>query len=245
MYAMKVNADHTGWARRYHVALRHYLRDGPSASLKPAFRLGASAVALGLETLDLALLHEQSLVRLALPGGDSKSRRQAVERANRFFIETIVPIEKTHPTARKDDALVAQLAQVLARRTEEVRASGRLLARNASERQAVEVKLRKSGKHHAKLAQESSRLKRQVRGQTGVLFLAQEDERKKNSRRLHDEVVQVLLAINLRLLALRTKAKVNMETLEKEIAGTQRLVRESIATINRFAYESAVQYKAK
>lgn len=45
----------------YQAALRRYLKPGSAADARPALRLGRRAVALGLETLDLALIHEQAL----------------------------------------------------------------------------------------------------------------------------------------------------------------------------------------
>ena len=40
------------------------LKQGPQASLQPAQELGREAVILGLETLDLARIHEQALATL-------------------------------------------------------------------------------------------------------------------------------------------------------------------------------------
>jgi hypothetical protein len=58
-----------GLSQRYVAALRKHLQQGPQASLKPALRLGREAVTLGLETLELARIHEQSLATLELSKG--------------------------------------------------------------------------------------------------------------------------------------------------------------------------------
>ena len=42
------------------TALRRHLKQAPGASLLPALQLGRRAVALGLETLELARLHDQT-----------------------------------------------------------------------------------------------------------------------------------------------------------------------------------------
>ena len=60
--ARSVKSKSSVLARRYQAALRRYLQQGPAASLHPAVRLGRQAVALGLETLDLAVIHEQALL---------------------------------------------------------------------------------------------------------------------------------------------------------------------------------------
>ncbi len=46
-------------SRRYRAALRAHLKRGRHASLDSAHGLGGQALAAGLQTLDLAKLHEQ------------------------------------------------------------------------------------------------------------------------------------------------------------------------------------------
>jgi mitogen-activated protein kinase 1/3 len=58
---------------RYLKALRHHIRDDAGAAQNR--RLGDHAVALGLETLDLARIHDQALAEL-LPGAASPSERK-------------------------------------------------------------------------------------------------------------------------------------------------------------------------
>jgi signal transduction histidine kinase len=66
---------------------------------------------------------------------------------------------------------------------------------------------------------------------------AQEDERKRISRELHDEIAQTLVGINVRLSELSRDAEVNPRGLQKRIARAQRLVEKSVATVHRFARE--------
>ena len=51
------------------------------------------------------------------------------------------------------------------------------------------------------------------------------------------EIAQTLMGINVRLLTLKRAAMGNRATLKKKIANTQRLVQESIRSINQFASE--------
>ena len=234
---MKTKVKTAGWLRRYQAALGGYLKQGSVTGLDVALRLGRQAVALGLETLDLAQLHEQALTELAATGGSSSASPRRARRSKSFFNEVIVPIEKTHPTALKDDVRVDQLSQTLHQRTLESSASDRRLKQSVVSRQASEAALEKSGKNRAKLVQESHRLQKRLRLQTGAIISAQENEWKKNSRKLHNEIAQTLLAINFGLLALKTTAKANTDKIAKEIAKTQRLVRKSVITINRVAHE--------
>jgi signal transduction histidine kinase len=84
------------------------------------------------------------------------------------------------------------------------------------------------------LVKESRRLQKHLRHLTHQILSAQEEERKKISRDLHDEIAQTLLGINVRLLTLKNGATANTESLQKEIASTQRLVKESVKTMSRF-----------
>ncbi len=55
-------------SRHYQNALRKHLRQSPSVGLESARGVGSQALAAGLQTLDLAKLHEQTLIADLLPG---------------------------------------------------------------------------------------------------------------------------------------------------------------------------------
>ena len=218
---------------RYASALRTHLKRGPKASLQPARGLGRQAVGLGLETLDLAKIHEGALASLEA----HSSRDGIIKRAEIFFAEAITPIEKTHRAALKDNVRLNRLSKTLGRRTVDLAASNRSLKQGIVRRQAVEQALKKSTGHYARLLKESRRLQKHLRDLTHQILSAQEEERTKISRELHDEIAQTLLGINVRLLTLKKGADVNTDGLKKEIASTQRLVKRSVQTMNRFARE--------
>ena len=121
--------------------LRKHLKQGPQASLQPARGLGRQAVASGLETLDVARIHEQALATLEA----SSSRDGIIKRAGMFFAEAITPIEKTHRAALKANARLDQLNKKLGRRTVDLAASNRSLKQGIAQRKAVEQALKKSG----------------------------------------------------------------------------------------------------
>ena len=183
---------------------------------------------MGLETLALALIHEQALASLAASDGSVKTRKRTVNRAKLFFAETLLPIEKKHGAAMKANVRVNQMAQALHRRTVESASSTRHLKRNIIKRQKAEAALKKSGSDRTKLLRQSDNLHTLLREETRKIMSAQEKERKKNSLQLQNEVAQTLLAINIGLLALKTSAEANTRKFSKEIANTQRLVRASI-----------------
>jgi len=69
------------------------------------------------------------------------------------------------------------------------------------------------------------------------LLLTQEEERRRISRELHDEIVQTLVGINVHLASLSVKARVDVKDLRKKISRTQKLVEKSVNIVHRFARE--------
>ena len=220
-------------SRRYVTALRKYLKHGSRDGLPLASALGREAVVLRLETLEMARIHERALVTLEL----SKSKDGLAERAQIFFTEAIAPIVETHRAARQSKNDLDRLNGTLGRRTAELAATNRQLQRGIVRRKNVEAALKKSGQHYAKLLKESLQLQEDLRHLTHQVLAAQEDERKKISRKLQNEIAQTLLGINVRLLSLKQDARSNTKGLKNEIASTQQLVLRSAKSVRRVARE--------
>ena len=186
----------------------------------------------------MAKIHEAALAALEA----SSSKDGIIKRAEIFFAEAITPIEKTHRAALKAKAHLNQLNKTLGRRTVDLAASNRFLKQGIVQRQAAEQALKKSAGHSARLVKQSRRLQKRLRHLTHQILSTQESERTKISHELHDEIVQTLVAINLRLLTLKIEATANTEGLKNEIASTQRLVKKSVRTMNRYAREFGKQH---
>jgi two-component system sensor histidine kinase DegS len=220
-------------SQQYVAALRRFLKQGPRASVQPARSLGRKAMALELETLDVARVHEAALASLEA----SSSQDGIIKQAQIFFTEVITPIETTHRAARKTSGDLNRLTKTLSRRTAELTASGRRLKRGIIQRKVAEKALKKSGKHRTDLLEQSRLVQQHLRLLTRQILSAQEANRTKISRDLHDEIAQTLLGINVRLLALKNESVANAEGLKKEIANTQRLVEKSKKALSRFVRE--------
>ena len=227
-------------SRRYASALRKHLKEGPKASLQPARGLGQQAVSLGLETLDVAKIHEGALANLEA----LSSRDGIIERAEIFFTEAVSPIEKTHEAALKDKTQLLQVNKRLDRRTVDLAATNRSLKQGVVRRKAVESALRKSSDHSKKLLEESRRLRKHLQHLAQQIMSAHEDKRKKVSQELQNEIAQTLLGINVRLMALKKDAGAKAKSLEKQIASTRRIVDKSMKSIRRFARELGKNYEA-
>jgi signal transduction histidine kinase len=199
--------------------------------LRPAIVLGRRAVVLGLETLELARIHEQAIFILEL----SKSKDGEIKRAENFFTEAITPIVETHRAARRSKIELDRLNVMLGRRTRELAVSNRQLQSGIVRRKNVEAALRKSGEHNTRLLKESLQLQGSLRQLTHKVLATQEHERTSISRELQDEIAQTLLGINVRLLSLKQEARTNAGGLKSEIASTQRLVVKSAESVRRAA----------
>ena len=226
-----------GLSRRYAAVLRKHLKQGPRASLQPAQGLGRRAMALGLETLDLARFHEQALIPLVLPNYSPGTRDRMIRRAGTFFAEAITPIEKTHRTAREANAQLQRMIQTLNQRSMDLAASNRRLRQEITQRKSVEESLRKSEQHSSGLLEQSRHMQDQLRLLSRQLLSVQEEERKRISRELHDQIAQTLTGINIRLDSLKSESTLNTKGLQKKISSTQRLVEKSVDIVHRFARE--------
>jgi signal transduction histidine kinase len=218
-------------AEQYLVALRKHLRQAAGEGSQPALSLGRQTVALGLDALQLARVHDQALATLGL----SNDQNGQTKRAEMFFSEALTPIVETHRAAQQSKMDLHRLNVTLDRRTLELAVTNRQLQRGIIRRKSVEGALKKSGIRYTKLLKDSLRLQAALRELTHRLLTSQEEERKKISLELQTEIAQTLLGINFRLLTLRKEAKVNSKVLKNEIACTQRLVAKSAQSVRRVA----------
>jgi signal transduction histidine kinase len=227
-------------SKRYLAALRIHFAQGPPVDLQAAHQLGTSAVALGLETLDMARMHDHALAMLILPDSPSVVRYEMATRAALFFTEAIAPIEKTHRLAVKTGASLEKLKATLARHALSIADSNRKLQQEITQRAAAGKAVKASAQKSARLLKESRLLQKHLQDMARHLLTAHEDERRTMSLKLQDEIAQTLLGIQIRLLTLKKEVSDSDRGFKKEIAITQRLVEKSVGIINRFSREFGI-----
>lgn len=221
----------------YHAALREYLQQGPDSDLEPAHELGRHAMTIGLDTLDIARIHEIAMVTLVLPAYSPSTSNRLIGRAGLFFAEAITPIEQIHRGAREANSHLNQIVKALSQRTVELADSVSELKQEIARRKAVEESLRASEKTSGELLDKSRRMQEELRFLSRQLLSVQEAERRKISRELHDVIAQTLTGINVRLAGLKVEPTTSTKQLNRRITNTQRLVEKSVDIVHRFARE--------
>lgn len=224
-------------AARYLAELRRHLVSHPRGNGSRAQRLGRAAVAAGLVTLDLAIMHEQAVVALAPVVDFALTRNGALQRAGAFFTAALVPLEAAQRATRENLHHLRERNETLRLHTGALAQGNRRLQREIARRKAAEVINLQGREHYQQLFLESQAMQKKLRQLTRQIISAQENERKEISRELHDEVVQTLVGINVALAALGKGATIGARRLKAKIARTQRLVEHSVSAVHRFARE--------
>jgi PAS domain S-box-containing protein len=123
------------------------------------------------------------------------------------------------------------------RRLEIISEANLKLKREIAQRQKLEIALKTSEAHYAQLFEKSVHFQEQLRHLSHQILLTQEEERKRISRELHDEIIQTLVGINVHLASLTGKQGGGSKDLRRKIARTRRLMENSIEIVHRFARE--------
>src|ERR1051326_4961018 len=84
---------------------------------------------------------------------------------------------------------------------------------------------------------ELATLNRALRALSRQILHVEEEERKRISRELHDEVGQALTAIHIDLDLILRDGTADVQTLQKKITGVQQLLQDTMDTVHRFARE--------
>ena len=228
----------------YQTSLRTYCGQGshadPQEGLQAAHASGAEALESGLDTLDLARIHDQAMQTLLSNITAADTRAELTRRAEVFFAEAIVPVEGTHRIALEASASLKQLYAKLEQRTLDLADSENVLLEQIAGRRKSEASLRISEEASSQLLKDSRVLEKHLQEMVRKVLSANEAERKRMSLQLNDEIAQSLLAINLRMLALKKEVAANHANLTREIAITQRLVEDSAKIIRHLADEFSI-----
>ncbi len=219
----------------YEDALRTYLKQGSKSAGLSAYQLGSEALNSGIQTLDLARMHDLAWAQIIESGDFQKTREDAMKRAALFFAEAVKPIEETHPAVMAVREKSAKQLTTLRSRSLALLLSNRTLKKEIRQRKSAEEALKKSMQQQKVLLGQSRQMQEQLRYLSHRILLEQEEQRREISRELHDELSQILVGINVHLAALKAESMVSTKGFSKKITHTQQLVKKSVNIVHRFA----------
>jgi signal transduction histidine kinase len=140
-----------------------------------------------------------------------------------FFLDSLSPFEVTHRGFRETNLKLQQLIAVLEKRNLQLAESNRELEVEISERKRTEKALRESEEN--------------LRNLSNQILHVQEEERKRISLELHDEVGAALTGISMNLESLKKNSIMKSPALVQKLADTQNLLQETMEMAHRFARE--------
>jgi PAS domain S-box-containing protein len=135
------------------------------------------------------------------------------------------------------DISARKQAEEVQRRLEALANTNLGLNQEIIRRQKVEQALQKSEQEQAQLLKQSRNMQGQLRRLSHQILKAQEEERKRISRELHDKIAQALVSVNFHLEALTRGSAGRPGRLRQKIARTQHLVQKSMGLVHIFARE--------
>jgi signal transduction histidine kinase len=219
----------------YQSALCDFLALPGEAALQQAYELGRAAMGAGLGVFDVIRLHH-----LALSGGVASRDPTAVVRCASllevFLLEALSPFEAAHRGFRRSWERMEQLNTALAGHNAALASSNAQLDREVAMRQRTEQQLRETKDHYFRLFQKAHAMEENLHELSAQVLTAQEEERKRISRELHDEIGQALTAVNVAIAMLKKHATAE-PGLSRRIAEAEELLAASMGTVHAFARE--------
>lgn len=224
-------------ARQYMAALRKFLANKNERALHQAYELGRKTIAGGLGVIDMAKIHEDVLQAILPKTTSAKESLRLARNAGTFLAESLSPFEMTHRGFRNANETLRELNEALEEKNHQLASANHKLKREISVRKQVEKELRESEEHYRELLVQARMMQENLRYLSCQILNVQEEERKRISRELHDEVGQALTAVNVNLAVLKKAASGSASHLLQKINDAQGLLERTMKTVHDFSRE--------
>jgi len=228
--------DEDDLTAQYASALASYLAGGGETALHAAYQVGRRALEGGVGPLVLFSIHRDLVSGLSAQSGDPT---QFTSDATSVFIETLAPFQMAYAGLDAARGAVAELGSMIDRQAEDL--SGIDVQLNDIQRAADTLQQLRSmiDRHLGDLnrlrgkLQQAQQTAEARRTQIASIVGAQEQERQRLAHEIHDDAVQAMTAVLLRLGALSRQLsapeqRADVEQLEQlvgnSIAGLRRLL---------------------
>ena len=193
--------------------------------------LGRSALATAIGPVGIVRSHARALRRLA-PARQGGAESGAVfRRAESLLLGVLAS------ALREVTRMERSRASALRERTVALARAKRTLVREQDNTKRAEAELTAEIGRYRELLARSQTTQAQLRRMTQRVLSVQEEERRRISRELHDEIAQILTGINVQLAILKQTSTVNDRAMRRRIARAQRFVEKSVTAVHRFARE--------
>lgn len=223
-------------AKQYLRALQKFLANKNERALHQAYELGRKTIADGLGVIDMAKIHEDVLHSILPKSASAKESLRMARSAGAFLAESLSPFEMTHRGFRNANQTLRELNEALEEKNHQLASANQKLKREIAFRKQVEKELRESEEHYRELLVQARMMQENLRYLSCQILNVQEEERKRISRELHDEVGQALTAVNVNLAVLKKAANGHGELREK-IQDAQSLLEKTMHTVHNFSRE--------
>lgn len=157
--------------------------------------------------------------------------------ASAFLAESLSPFEMTHRGFRNANRELRELNEALEEKNHQLATTNNKLKREIAVRKHVEKELRESEEHYRELLVQARMMQENLRYLSCQILNVQEEERKRISRELHDEVGQALTAVNVNLAVLKKAVNGKGGQLRRKIRDAQALLEQTMETVHNFSRE--------
>lgn len=220
----------------YQVALRDYLAHPNEETLQQAYELGREAMNAGLGIFDLIRLHHRALAVSTWSGGQPEAMIHWAPVIESFLLEALSSFEAAYRGFRSTRERLQELNEALGERNEAFALSNAQLEEEISIRKKIEADLRESKDHYFQLFQQAHEMEENLRELSARVLSAQEEERKRISRELHDEIGQALTAVNVAIAMLKRQTRSDPD-FQRKVVEAEQLLAQSMETVHCFARE--------